>query len=447
MNCDFTSEILEGFHKRQSKTNQQLSTYGTVLNEFYGLYDQKIYATKAYDSYIEDFDGNKYIDMALGAGTFILGHSNKNITEKIKHQIDKSSLYIAPNFATHEFAELLAKALPQFERFVFCNTGSEATMRAIRIARAFSGKKKIAMFCGGYHGSHDLVLVDEVSDGKETEPQCVFRSNGIPKELRDFIILLPYNHESAYELIKKNRADIAMVFIEPSQGSNPRDDVGDFLRGLRDVTSDNDILLGFDEIITGFRVAMGGAQEYYGITADIATYGKAAGGGLPLGIVAGKKEVMDTIKTGTEKNPQPIFMGGTFSANPLAMIAGMTILEHLIANKNNIYCYLNEKSAYLKAKVNSFCNASDIPARIYGLNSMMRLIFTDKFVRSRHERDKLEIDIKIQDLFYMAMLNSGIHIASNRLIFLSTKHTACDIERVISAYLENLSYFKARRLF
>ncbi|QOY54557.1 aminotransferase class III-fold pyridoxal phosphate-dependent enzyme [Candidatus Sulfurimonas marisnigri] len=414
-----------------------------VLNEGYAPDDNKLYIKESYDCYIKDVKNNIYIDTAMGGGSFVLGHAQKFIQNEIIKQLKKGSLYTLPNEKTHELASLLNQAIPNFNRFVFCSTGSEATMRAIRIARAYTNKKKIAIFSGSWHGSHDLLMVDDTYVGNEQVPKKILKSNGMLHDILKNIILLPYNQEKAFEIITKNKNDLAMVLIEPAQGSNPRDDIKGFLQNLRKTTQEHDILLGFDEIITGFRVALGGAQEYYGIKADIATYGKAVGGGLPLAVVAGTQKVMQTIKVGTKENPQSIFMGGTFSANPLSITASYTMLKHLIKNKNKIYPKLEKKSKYFRDSINKICQINEVSAHMIGINSMLRFIFTSFPVTSRHSRDQHEKSIEIQSLFYKNMLeNHKIHIASNRINFLSIKHKKKDIDKIIKAYEIEIKRFK-----
>ena len=227
-----------------------------------------------------------------------------------------------------------------------------------------------------------------------------------------------------------------MVMIEPSQGSNPRDDVGPFLKKLKSVTRKYGIVLCFDEIITGFRVALGGCQEHYGITPDMATYGKTLGGGLPIGLVAGKKKIMDVIKG--DKSGKPVFMGGTFSANPLAMRISFVLLKHLMAHQKTLYSYLNAQGRRLRKEINDFCVDRRIPARAMGIGSMSRLIFTDKPVSSRRDRDHLEAPQELQSRFYLHLLKKGVHVSSNRILFISGAHGKADVARIIKAICESL---------
>jgi glutamate-1-semialdehyde 2,1-aminomutase len=288
-----------------------------------------------------------------------------------------------------------------------------------------------------------MLLFEEDYTGDENQPALMFKSAGVPQEIMDMTLMLPYNTDAAFELIEQHGNELAMVIIEPSQGSNPRDDVGGFLSELRRVTAKHNILLCFDEIVTGFRVALGGCQEYYGVKADIATYGKTFGGGLPIGLVAGTKEVMETLKGNGHK--KPVFMGGTFSANPLVMHIARTVLQHLIENKKHIYNYLNENGQYLRNKVNEFCVSNQIPVRMIGIGSMSRMIFTDKTIKSRRERDRYEIDDTLQKLFYSYLrFEKGVHISSNRVLFLSTAHEKEHIEKIVRSLIDALEYFSER---
>lgn len=438
------AELYSQFKKEIGRRNSAVAKVAgdesmwQILNEQHAC--GKFHAQRAYGPFIEDVGGDKYIDTALGAGTHILGHAHPIVVDAISRQVKEGTLFAVPNIHTYEVGALLFQALPHFHRFVFCNSGSEATMRAARIARAYTGKSKIAMFSGGWHGGQDLLLFDDDYVSDKLGPKKTFKTAGLPKELEEHVVLLPYNEDAAFDLIEENKDDLAMVIIEPSQGSNPRDDIKLFLERLRNITAQNNIVLGFDEIITGFRVALGGCQEYYGIEADIATYGKGFGGGLPIGMVAGKKEIMTAIKQNDEG--KTVFMGGTFSANPLVMYVAKTMLQYLIENRNTVYPFLNDNGKHLRDTINSFCIARNIPVRSIGIGSMSRILFTDKIVKSRRDRDAHEIDDVIQKVFYLYLLiEKGIHVNSNRIVYLSTEHKKEHVEKVAQSIIDSLQYF------
>jgi glutamate-1-semialdehyde 2,1-aminomutase len=400
-----------------------------LLNEGYNDIN-KLILDEAKGAYIYDINGKKYLDTTLGSGTHILGHNHTFIIDALKKQLDKSVLFTTNNSLAHDVAVLIKQAVPSIDNLVFCNSGSEATMRAARIARAYTKRKKIAIFSGAWHGGNELFMYD--FDYTKDDKKTYHKSAGIPDELKELVIVLPYNDNEAFKIIKENKNDIAMVIIEPSQGSNPRDDMKDFLQSLRNITIQYDIILCFDEMITGFRVALGGAQEYYNIEADLVTYGKTIGGGLPIGVVAGKNQFMKTIK-GDDQN-LPVFMGGTFSANPMTMASSKALLEYLLQNKNQVYDLLARNAKYVKDSINHHYISHNISVRMIGINAMLRLVYTDYPIKSRQERDKYEIPYLQQIKFAKILLEEKkIFINTNGIIFLSIAHTSEDIEYLIES--------------
>jgi len=220
--------------------------------------------------------------------------------------------------------------------------------------------------------------------------------------------------------------------IEPSQGSNPRDDVEEFLRKLRKVTAENEVLLCFDEVITGFRLSLGGVRELYAITPDLCTYGKTVGGGLPIGIVSGDNSILNYVSNG--KEIMPTFFGGTFSANPLSMAVGNAVLSYLLENQELVYPKLRRQSLKIKNEINQFCEENKICAHMSGIESMMRLIFTEKKIHSRKERERNEVSREEQLRFYNELKNLGIYVGSNGIIFLSIAHDDNVVDEVIASF-------------
>jgi glutamate-1-semialdehyde 2,1-aminomutase len=421
----------------QTDTQNKLESFPRIFckNESYAINNNQIYFDKANGAYIYDYDGNKYLDFSMGSGTAIFGHSPPVIINKVKNIINDGTIFTAPNMKTQELAYKLNEVL-YLDDFVFCNSGSEATSRAMRIARAYTGKNKIAVFSGGWHGGHDYGLVDDIYDqGKSSDATPILKSAGVPKEIINTILVLPYNDEAAFDILNRNKNDIAAVFIEPSQGSNPRSDIKPFLDKLRIETKKHKILLCFDEIITGFRISLGGAQEYYNIDIDMATYAKTIGGGFPFGVVAGKFDIMQCIIN------KPVFMGGTFSANPVSITSSLSTLNCLLSNPS-IYKKLNNNTDHLNLLINSYCKNKKIPIRISNFGSMFRFIFTDKIVRSRKDRDMYELPISIQNLFYKYLLEQGVYIGSNRINFISTVHTTSLINEFVSKVIISLDRLK-----
>ena len=386
---------------------------GVVLNKGYQLPQSHAQIAEARGSRITDVNGIEYIDTVLGCGTAILGHSPSVVVDALTEQLQRGTSYSLPSVHAAEYGALLKSVMPWNDHFVFCNSGSEATMRAIRIARAATGKPKIGIFSGGWHGSHDMVLMEEAPGSEEANPQVKLLSRGTPSNLMDEIVYLPYNHSNAFSLIEENASELALVLVEPIQGSNPRDDIGPFLMELRKVTREYDVLLGLDEVITGGRLGLGGGQEYFDVYADLATYGKILGGGLPIGIVGGSDKVMHVVSNKkAEGSLEPVFMGGTFSGNPLATVAGHATLSYLRNNTEEVYGKLRKQGEYLRASVNQFCKEHSIKASMIGAQSVSRIVFSDRPIKSRHQRSKYEWDYCEQSAFFEFVKERGVLIGS-----------------------------------
>ena len=406
-----------------------------VLNEGYTGSNSSLRIKSALGANITDTDGNTYLDMAMAGGASILGHANPLVVDMVNRQMIDGSLYTVANPIAEDLAECLSRAILGCNQFIFSSTGSEATLRAIRLARAVTGKKKIAIFSGCWHGSHDQVLVEEdYSRGSEDVPAMMAKSSGILDEVLENIVFLPYNTDAAFDLIQVNKDNLAAVIIEPVQGSNPRDDIVGFLKDLRQVTTNTGVLLIFDEVITGFRLALGGGQERFGISSDIVTYGKSIGGGLPIGVMSAAPHILSQITEKELGKKLPFFNGGTFSANPLTMAAGLAVVRYLIEHQEKTYSQLENKGEVVRANLNSFCQSNGLPAHVIGIGSIFRIIFTDKLVRSRRERDLNETSYANQREFYAKLLLAGVHVGSNGINFISMAHTDENLDEICSSY-------------
>ena len=390
-----------------------------------------IYIDSAEGPYLTDLDGNRYIDLTGGFGPNVLGNKPKPIEDALASQIKKGWHYGIPGHGQAHLAELIKESSPAVDEVMFCNSGSEATMFAFRAARAFTGKRVVALFDGSYHGIHDYALVRADLKSERSNPSSITLGAGIPEEVsRDLMLMLPYRDKNAYELIRKYKDDLALVVIEPVQSSNPRLDNQDFLNGLRDVCTECEVLLMFDEVITGFRIEYGGCQEYYNINPDLITYGKAVGGGLPIGVVAGSKRVMNTF-SGAEDTPA-IFAGGTFSGNPLTMAAGFGALEYLKENKDEIYPYLHSQGNRIAKEINEFCRSSNIPVQMMNAGSMLHLIFGGETIDSSRDIDHSQY--KLEKEFYLHLLGHNVIVPGIHLAFISFAHKPEVIDEVIEAF-------------
>ena len=400
----------------------------------------QIYIDSAEGPYLTDIDGNQYIDLTAGFGPNILGNKPEPVERALASQIKKGWHFGIPGDGQAQLAELIKDSAPAIDEVMFCNSGSEATMFAFRAARAFTGKKVVALFDGSYHGIHDYALIRADMKSERSRPSSITLGAGIPDQVsQELMMMLPYRDENSFELIRKHQENLAMVVIEPVQSSNPRLDNQEFLDGLREVCTECNVLLMFDEVITGFRIEFGGCQEYYNIEPDLVTYGKAAGGGMPIGIVAGSKKVMNTF-SGADDTPA-IFAGGTFSGNPLTMAGGIGALEYLKENKDLIYPYLHEQGDRLSKEINDYCKSNNIPAQMMNAGSMMHLIFGGENIDSSRDIDRSHY--KLEREFYLHLLGHNVLVPGIHLAFISYAHTPKIIDQVIEAFKNTFEDLRA----
>ncbi len=371
-------------------------------------------------SKIFDVDGNAYIDYCLAYGPLVLGHANYKITQEVKKQLELGTAFGVPSEKEIELAKLVIKKVPCAEMVRFVNSGTEATMSAIRLARAATGKKKIIKFEGSYHGAHDYVLVRSGS-GAVGLPD----SPGVPEETTKNTVLVPFNDIDALtNLIEKEGEDIAAIIVEPVMGNigciSPKEG---YLKFLRHITANNNIILIFDEVITGFRLAEGGAQEYYGVTPDLVTLGKILGGGFPMGALAGKKELMEMIAP-----LGSVYQAGTFNGNPISVTAGLTMLKQL---DSHFYRELDKKGSKMRNGLLDLVAYNGFDFKVAGLGSMFQIYFTDKEVfdyTSAKSADTEKFNIYFQEL-----LKNGVFIPPSQFecCFISLMHDDEEIEKTL----------------
>ena len=393
-----------------------------------------IYIESAQGGNMTDLDGNIYVDTTMGFGPMVLGHRPPEVVAALEEQLTKGWLHGIPSPLQSELGALLQEASPCSDQVVLCNTGSEATTYAMRAARAHSGKQMIATFDGCYHGAHDYALIFANPAGPRRRPEPMSVGDGIPDVVRDQTMLkLPYRDDAAFEIIREHKDDLAAVFIEASQNSNPRLDCGEFLQGLRDVCTECDVILGFDEVVTGFRIAYGGAQEHYGITPDIAAYGKALGGGTPIGAVGGRDDIMNGFSG--KKGANYFFSGGTFSGNPLTMAAGIAQVKAMRDRKDTLYPYLMDQGNRMASEINQFCDENDFPARLLNAGSKFHLRFS---------KDPIEGSFDLTDEyrwgereFYVHLLAKGVIVPGVHLAFLCEAHSPQDVDTIINGFKES----------
>ena len=381
-----------------------------------------IFFKKSRGCYLYDEDGNKYLDFVGSWGPMVLGHSNKNIINAIKNQASKGISFGAPTKNELEIAKIIKSYLPSIEKLRMVNSGTEATMSCIRLARGTTNRKKIIKFIGCYHGHVDSLLVKA---GSGLATLGVPDSPGIPEELSELTITLPYNDiDSLKDAFSKFSDDIAAVIIEPIAGNmgfiEPEKK---FLEHLRDICSKNETILIFDEVMTGFRVARGGVQELFDITPDLTALGKIVGGGLPVGVYGGKAEIMNNISP-----DGPVYQAGTLSGNPIAVSAGTALLKQL-SNKN-IYANMENNAKIFLETVNQAAKRLDIPFSYNARGGMFGFFFSDELPRNFD--DVQNSNIEFFSKFFRKMLEKNIYLppSAYESCFISTEH---DEEKMLKA--------------
>ncbi|AEK88756.1 bacillomycin D synthetase A [Bacillus amyloliquefaciens XH7] len=399
--------------------NRNLSSFRSYWKEI--VYP--IIAERSDGSKMWDIDGNEYIDITMGFGVNLFGHHPSFITQVIDDSTRSSLPPLGPmSDVAGEVADRI-RTCTGVERVAFYNSGTEAVMVALRLARAATGRKKVVAFSGSYHGTFDGVLGVASTKGGAASANPL--APGILQSFMDDLIILHYNNPDSLDVIRSLGDELAAVLVEPVQSRRPDLQPKAFLKELRAITQQSGTALIMDEIITGFRIGLGGAQEWFGIQADLVTYGKIIGGGQPLGIVAGKAEFMNAIDGGTwqygdDSYPQDeakrTFVAGTFNTHPLTMRMSLAVLRHLQTEGEHLYEQLNQKTAYLVDQLNRCFEQSEVPIRMVRFGSLFR------FVSSLDN-----------DLFFYHLNHKGIYVWEGRNCFLSTAHTADDIENIIQA--------------
>ena len=373
-------------------------------------------------SKITDVDENTYIDYCLAYGPLILGHANPKVVREVSNQLTIGSAYGAPTENEIKLAKEVVSRIPSAEMVRFCNSGTEATMSAIRLARGFTGRDKIVKFEGAYHGAHDYVLVKGGS-GAATLPD----SPGIPTDTTKNTLSVPFNDEEALtDLIEKEGENIACIIMEIVMGNigciEPKPG---FLEFIRKITEENGIVLIFDEVITGFRASKGGAQEYYGVTPDLTTLGKIVGGGLPMGAFCGKREIMELIAPSG-----PVYQAGTFSGNPISVQAGISTMSQL---DDKFYKDLESKGNFLRSEIRATVEERGLEIQPVGLASMLQIYFNENEVYNYEDAKKSDSDRFL--VYFRELLKEGVFIPPSQFEcnFISSAHSMEDLEKTSQA--------------
>jgi len=393
------------------------------------------FIVKGRGSRMWDADGNEYIDYVGSWGPLILGHAAPEVVEAIARANRDGSSFGASTPLESDLAEAVLEAFPSMEKLRFVSSGTEATMSAIRLARAVTGRKYVIKFEGCYHGHTDALLVKA---GSGVATFGIPGSAGVPEEFVQFTLALPYNHiDAVNDAFKRLKGEIACVIVEPvvgNMGCVPP--APQFLDGLRYLTSRDDALLIFDEVMTGFRVAFGGAQELYGTRPDLTTLGKIIGGGLPVGAYGGSAEFMDQVSP-----LGPMYQAGTLSGNPLAMAAGLATLSHLRENRE-VYGRLDRAAATLVDMVADAAHQAGVAVTANRVGSMFTWFFTSEPVTDWDSAAKS--DTALFGKFHRAMLEEGIWLPPSQFeaAFLSAAHSMDDISQTVEAARKTFAAIK-----
>jgi glutamate-1-semialdehyde aminotransferase len=370
-----------------------------------------------------DLDGNEYVDALNGFGMSLFGWQPDFVLDAVRRQLD-SGYDIGPQ---HPLSGAVAKLLCEltgFDRAALCNTGSEAVMGCVRIARTVTGRSKIAIFSGAYHGIFDEVIVRGTRKLK-----AVPAAPGIMPNTAENVVVLDYGTPESLQWLREHAMDLAAVLVEPVQSRRPDFQPIDFLKELRTVTEQSETVLIFDEVVTGFRCHPAGIQGLFGIRADLTSYGKVVGGGFPIGIIAGKREFMDALdggqwQYGDDSIPTVgvTYFAGTFVRHPLALVASRAVLEHLKEAGPALQAALTATTAAMVEELNAYCHERGAPIVLKSFASVWKVFFDE--------------DHPLQDLLFAMMRNRGVHILDNFPCFMTTAHTAADVNVIKTAFKE-----------
>ena len=386
-----------------------------------------LFVASAKGSKFKTVDSQEYLDYCMAYGALIDGHANVEIVNAVKQALEKGSIYGQPTEMEVELAELIASLMPSMEMVRLVNSGTEATMHAIRLARAFSKKKKFLKFEGGFHGSHDSVLVKAGSGATLLGSPS---SEGVPSEIAKNTLVSRFNDEKiAGKIIRDHENELAAVIVEPVLGNiGPVLPKPGFLETLRKITEENEVLLIFDEVITGFRLSIGGAQEYYKIRPDLTILGKVLGGGLPLSAFGGRREIMEELAP-----MGPVYQAGTYTGNPVSVSAALATLESLRKRAGQVYSRLEKMGDEMRRGIGDHLESARITAQVSGLGSMFQLFFTDRPVTDYHSAKSA--DIRKYEKYFRSLLASRVFVPPSQFetCFLSTAHTEDELAATLDA--------------
>ncbi len=392
-------------------------------------------------SHLWDISGNEYIDYLLGSGPMVLGHAHPSVVAAVRDFLDRGSTYFITSEPAVLLAEEIVKAVPCAEKVRFASTGSEATLFAMRLARAYRKRDKILKFEGGFHGSNDYSVMSISGYGVNPDitrafPRPTPGSAGVPKVLEDEVLIAPFNNlETTSAIIEKHHDELGGVIMEPFQRLLPPRP--GFLEGVREVTAHYGIPLIFDEVVTGFRFSYGGAQEYYGVIPDLTLMAKMMGGGFPLSVICGKAEIMDHFDASRADTGDWVPQIGTLNGNPISCTAGLATLKEL--RKEGAYERLFATGKQLRDALERLLKEAEIPAQVIGVDCLFEVFFTDREITDY--RSLQSADVAMLRRFNKLLLERGI-FKSETKYYIGLCHTQEDVKKTIEAYAEAIDELK-----
>jgi glutamate-1-semialdehyde 2,1-aminomutase len=412
---------------------------GGVLGSTRFADDQAFIVKGGRGSRIYDLSGREYIDYLLGSGPLVLGHAHPAVVAAVREQVERGTTYFLVNEPIVALAEEICRAVPCAEQVRFTVSGTEATFFALRAARAFRKRDTIMKFEGGYHGSHDYALMSSAPRSPKAFPAATPDSAGIPHAIENEVLVAPYNDLATVEALLAVHGDsLAAVIVEPFQRLIPPRP--GFLQGLRELTRRREIPLIFDEVVTGFRFAYGGAQEFYGVVPDLAAVGKIVGGGFPLAAVCGREEIMRAFDPRLEGTPDYIAQVGTLNGNPIAAVAGLATLAEL--RKPGAYARWRDTGHALRDGLAGLVRDSGLPGQVVGEFAVFDVVFTGEPVADY--RSMLTADGGLMRAFNAECLKRGV-LKGGQKIYTSLAHTAEDVSRTLQVFAEALAVLPRRR--
>ena len=419
------------FHSRERLLLDKASQYfpgGTGGNTSFPE-DLRFLAKEGRGSRIWDVSGNEYVDWLMGSGPMILGHAHPAVVEAVVEAVGKGSTFFTTNEQAVLLAEELCRAVPCAERVRFTTSGTDACFQAMRICRSFTGREKVLKFEGGFHGTSDYALMSVTPPASSEYPSAFINTAGIPKALQDLMLIAPFNDlETTTTIIEAHRDELAAVIVEPLQRIIAPDP--GFLAGLREITRRYGIPLVFDEVVTSFRLAYGGAQERYEVAPDLCAVGKIMGGGYPLAAVLGRSDIMSVYDAGEADADHYVNQIGTLNGNPVACAAGLATLAEM--RKDGVYERLRETGRQVREALVGACNENGIPVQSCGDDTIFDVYFSEQPVRNY--RDTLAADAGMTAKFNQGMLRQGILKSWPNKFYPSLAHTKEDVEKTVEAF-------------